>query len=299
MRAVLALGLWACGKDKDAPGDGTPATGETGTPQVETGDSGTPPPTCDDLRRARLPTIAPAPVRSGAGTGGCDGGADVLEGTLTDLAGGPLAGIDIKFCNDQGCRIEETAADGSYCYADVVPADYAFVPVPPEGSGLAHALTTFVMAPGQVRTVDAVVPPLEPSVTIPATAAEFEAGAGFYVTIGAGEITPPDPFTPDNECLAGVQVPSAAWPVLEGLPGTPVAVWYVDPFDFDAPGGLPFRIEDQWASAEGKAYDLWVGSYGDFGWLEVGTLTASGGWLTPDAGVALPLLSTFVLVDAG
>ena len=60
-------------------------------------------------------------------------------------------------------------------------------------------------------------------------------------------------------------------------------------------GGLPVRFRNLWSLSDGATYEVWVGSYKDSAWLNAGSVTVSGEYVSGDA--MLPLLSTIVLVD--
>ncbi len=236
-------------------------------------------------------TDADGATDTGEGEGG--GGATTpqsLTVTLTDPAGAPRAGVSIKFCNLAGCRYGDTTAEGIASFSNVELVPYSLEPVPPADSGLATPYIPITFAPDETKVLTIVMPPLDASMPL-AAPTELEVD-GLLVTVGADDLVPNDAFSEPATELAGVQVDAAAWPPI-GLPGTVLAVWYLEPFDYGAPAGLPTRFDNTFGLADGETAHVWVGSYSAFDWIDGGVVTAEGAYLT---GASLPLLSTVVLV---
>ncbi len=239
-------------------------------------------------------TDSTTPTDSETDTGGDPTGGtttpQALSVTLRDPAGAGMGGINVNFCNAAGCRSGPTAADGSISFDNVELVPYALEPIAAEGSGLATPLVPLTFAADEVKAFDLVVPPLGPASPLGSTSEEeFQ---GLFVTVGAAGIQEPAFHEPATE-IAGVLADPAAWPPIN-LPGTVLAVWYLAPFNYAAPAGLPTRITNSYGLADGATAHVYVGSYDDFAWLDGGTVTAGGGFLT---GASLPLLSTVVLIQ--
>ncbi len=217
-----------------------------------------------------------------------------LSGTVLDDARAPLVGWNVKFCNSIGCRIDESDANGAFEYLDVVILPYSLEPVPPEGSGFATMNFPYTFDPNEEKVVTLVQQPLGPLATLTAAAAEIEMGAGLWVTIGSGDLEPPALYDPATTA-GGVSVPQADWPTIDDVTGTVLAVWYLHPYNYAAPNGLPVRIAGDLGLAEGAMVDLLVGSYSDFAWLEAGSLTVIGGELVGSA--ELPVVTTTIAVQ--
>ncbi len=99
-------------------------------------------------------------------------------------------------------------------------------------------------------------------------------------------------FTPAATELTSARVPLAIGMPVDGAASV-AAMWYVGPFDHHAPNGLPLRF-DGVADVPDGTYRVWVGSYADSVWIDVGAATITNG---ATAGtVSLPLLSTVALV---
>jgi hypothetical protein len=101
--------------------------------------------------------------------------------------------------------------------------------------------------------------------------------------------------------VGGVRATFESIPI-DGISGTVLGVWFVDPFDFlsvDA-AGLPVRFVDEWSLPVGTELDVYVGSYGDSAWLSAGTATVGmpdGGGVVSIEGAALPLIGSVLLVQ--
>jgi hypothetical protein len=218
-----------------------------------------------------------------------------LHATLKDENGTPLVGWNVKFCNSIGCRYATSDVSGVFGYDNVALASYSLEPVAPEGAGYATMNLPMTFDENEVKTLDLVALKLEDTTLIPPSPTEIELGTGLWVTIGAGDLEPPDAFHPAASTAGGVRVPEADWPPIDDVTGTVLAVWYTHPFDYDAEMGLPVRISETLGLGEGEQVRLLIGSYSDFAWLDAGTLTVTGGELVGTT--ELPLLSTILAVQ--
>jgi hypothetical protein len=216
-----------------------------------------------------------------------------LSGTILS-PGGPLADVDLRLCRGTNCRNEVTDAGGAYTYADVAVDWYSFEVVRPEGTAYATAFAPLEFRSGEARTLDVVLLAHDAPSPLGPTATEHETGDGLYLTLGEPDLTPPL-LAPRATEVSGVFVPEGQRVPTDGVTGTVLGMWYVDPFDHTATGAdIPVRIEDRWALADGTELEVYVGDYLSSAWLSAGTATASGGQLT---GAALPVLSTVILVQ--
>jgi hypothetical protein len=153
-----------------------------------------------------------------------------------------------------------------------------------------------VLNPTDGETIDVTFTMLELDAAVPnpATAAEIELVDGFYLTVGQDTV---ELLFGDVSMLSGVAVPPDAFPTRnDGLPGAPIAMWYLDPFDAESEGGMPVRIRNDFGLAEGTVVEVWSAVYDDYAWHLAGTLTVTGADLVGDA--KLPVLSATVLVEA-
>jgi hypothetical protein len=255
-------------------GDSSPGdkSGDTGTgPVTESGGSG-------------ADTDTTVPTYTG-----------VLDGTLT-AAGAPVADTPLRLCRGTLCRNTNSAADGTYEYDAVPPVWHSFEAVPGPESGFATPFVPLLFTEGQHRTVDLHLLPYDDVSPLGVDPQELPAGRGLYITAGLGDLEPPL-FEADATEISGVRVDDPGDQVpLDGISGTLLAMWYVDPFDHTAvlPGGLPIRIDDEWGLADGATLEVYVGNYEQSAWLDAGTVTAYGGSLT---GASLPNIATVILVQ--
>jgi hypothetical protein len=267
----LTVGLWLAGCTSTTTGDDdAPEDTDTDTPGSDTSTVDT-----DTEETGGLP--------------------QALTATLESDVGAPLPGWSIKFCNLVGCRVTNSDAYGAFSYDNVTLDPHSLEPVPPEGSGYATMNLPLTFEADEVKDLALTAVKLQDTTLIPAVAAEIELGTDLFVTIGAGDLDPPDAFHPAASTAGGVRVPEAAWPPIDDVTGTVLAVWHTHPFDYHAEAGLPVRIAGDLGLTEGATVHLLVGSYSDFAWVDAGTLTVTGGELTGTA--RLPLLSTILAVQ--
>jgi hypothetical protein len=215
-----------------------------------------------------------------------------LSGVATLDGGAPAADLAVKLCRGLACRNGGTDGAGAYEYTDVHVDWHSFEIVPPEG--YATVLAPLVFGDQETRTVDVLVPELDPATALVGAAAEIEAGEGLLVTVGSADLEPPLFEDPATE-VAGVRVPESGRVPVDGA-ATVIDMWYLYPFNHTATqGGLPVRFENLWALEEGTTLEVWVGSYDESAWLMAGTVTVNGAMLEGNA--LLPITSTVALVQ--
>ncbi len=216
-----------------------------------------------------------------------------LEGVVLDGAGTPLSGSELRLCRGPACRNGETDEAGSFLFEEVHVDWHAFEIKPPTGMDqLATAFAPLVFATDEIRTLAVVLPTLDAASPLPASPTELEVGAGLFLTLDETTLEPPL-FVEAATEVSGIQVEGADQLPVD-LEGTVLGMWYLEPFDHEAPDGVPVRVANQWDLAEGVSAQVWVGSYGTSVWLEAGSLEVSGASLEGDA--FLPLCSTVVLL---
>lgn len=238
---------------------------------------------------------------SPAGT--CPGSGTALIGRLVDVDGKPLGkgGFRVQYCRDV-CLVADCFDGNAWSFSNLEPGDGSFDIVPLcDEERFAPVFAPLVVDDGMIREVEVVVPRLGPATPLPAASTEIEVVKGLFLTVADGQIAPPSPLDPAPTEVAGVD--ASAYPVpIEGLvAGEVVAVYYLDPFDYEADPEIAVRLDNAWSLADGEA-ELWVGNYAAFlgdaddaPWEKVGTLTVDGdGKLATTAG--LPRLSTLVVI---
>lgn len=260
---VLFLSLMACSSSPPETGSTEPtdtATTPTGGPTGPTG------PDCD--------------------------GSEQASGTAVDRAGAPIADADIRFCQGPICAPATTDDAGHWCIGEAPAGWHALEIRPPEGSGLAIGHVPVQYAGGETREFTFVLPPLELAQTPPSTPAELEVAPGIFATVGAGQLEPPL-FVDPSDTVSGARLDPTEFPAID-LPGEPVAVWFLDPFDHHADPGLPVRFANDLGLADATELEVWIGSYEAQAWVPAGSVTASGAWLEGDA--TLPVFATVALI---
>jgi len=219
-----------------------------------------------------------------------DGPQGSIGGVIRDVSGAPMAAIEVALCAEM-CLTTHTGVDGSFLVDPLPAVPHAFHLRVTQATGFASPMVPVTIAEGVHRVLDAVVPPMPAGVPLGSEPQEVQPAPGLHVTVAAGaaEVTFGDPITE----LAALALPPEQWPPIEGVSGTPLAVYYLAPYDADADPPLSFRVDDAWSLAEGAEVRAFVAGYGEQRWVEAGVLEASssgleGGWL--------PMLTTLVLL---
>jgi hypothetical protein len=138
------------------------------------------------MRRASLAifvlTLAAIPVfADGPETG-------VVTGTVTEPGGAPLPGIDVKLVGERGEKLTQTADDGTFRFALLVPGSYT---VKVEIEGLGRSEQTVQVTAGE-RSDVVLALKLETAETIVATA---------ELRSSTGSTSPPAPPSPPRSAL--------------------------------------------------------------------------------------------------
>ncbi|TNE86369.1 MAG: carboxypeptidase regulatory-like domain-containing protein [Deltaproteobacteria bacterium] len=216
-----------------------------------------------------------------------------LSGVIRDASGNPLEDAEIGLCKSV-CRSLCTDANGAFSYTFVPDDTYSFHVAPPHGADDLVELVWPLTFSGTATTQDVTLPALPAMTTLPSTPTEVEVATGLFVTVGQGDLGVI--FEPDPTDIGAAAMTSAQFP----LPaGTFVAGWYMEPYDARADAGLPLRFATPNGVTAGTTLHAYMSSYDDFGWLDLGTFTESGGFLTADNTTAgkITVLGTLVLVD--
>jgi hypothetical protein len=269
----LAVGLIACsGTAKDTT-DTSLTAADTDTDTDADADTDTDTDTDTDVDTEPPDPCVGAPV-----TGS-------LSGTVLDANGSPVADTIINACSSFGCIPGDVdPADGTYSF-DAVPACPHSIDVfPPHEDGWATPLTPLMFDDGEHTELNMVLVKSSAPVTTPATAAEVEVTPGLFLTVGLDTV---ELLFGDVSEISGVEVDSMYWPtVIEGLPGTPIAMWYLDPFDAESEVGMPIRFSNSWGLEDGTTYDVYNAVYDEFAWVYSGEVTVSGDELSGDASIS-------------
>jgi len=216
-----------------------------------------------------------------------------LSGVITDEAGSPVDGANIRFCRGAQCRYFTTESDGVYFFADTAVAPQSFEVVPPPTSGLTTAFAPLNFASNEQRVVDVSVPAEGTSVTLPAAMTELDFG-DLHITMGADDLEAPL-FVDEATEASVTRVPMEDWLPVDDLTGTVVAMWYLMPFDHHSNAGMDLRMDLGSLGLSGDTYRVYLGSYEESAWKDLGTVTDGGGGLYE--GVSLPLISTVIVVE--
>lgn len=233
-------------------------------------------------------------------TGG-DTGSDVPRGTLsghvTDVDGHPVVGAMVNFCHGT-CATSRTDASGVYTLQDVRAwvGSFYVKPDTAHADGLISAIVPLTVTADTMRTVDVTMFRAATTPALPATAADVAVTSTLTLHLGADTLAPA-PFEELPSTLAGVDVPLDKLLPIEGIDGTVVAAFYVNPFEATAANGVPVRTTDAFGVAPGDSVDVYASSDSlEYRWIPCGSLM-SGDFVAGLSGDAtVPILSTIVLV---
>ena len=265
-------------------------------PDPITGDSGTTTP----LTGSATGTSTGTATGTGTGTGGIERTA-TFSGELQMCGGGAVpAGVDIRFCDIQGCKNHETVAgNAAYSWDGAIVGWSSFEAVGPAGSGLATAFVPLELGSNEVRSEDITLCPHDPATPLTGALTEMELGEGLYITLSTSAIVEPAFFDPATEA-AGIRLDAADYVPTDAITGTVVEQWFIDPFNHKTTStGIEVRFDGGTLGLTAATYRAHVGSYDDFTWLDFGTFSDADadGWYTSDSGPGLPLLGTIILVE--
>ncbi|MFT4626497.1 MAG: hypothetical protein ACI8PZ_005174 [Myxococcota bacterium] len=167
--------------------------------------------------------------------------------------------------------------------------------VPAEPGGLAVAFIPFTLVDG-ANTQDVKLFDMGDGHMLTADRQSIEVATGLTLDVSLDDIEPPL-FIDPVDWIDAIQVPVADMPPIE-LNGTVLDLWYMGPFDFHSPGGVPVSIANTYGvDATLGTVELWVGSYESSAWEFVGTASDDGGGNLVFSG-DLGLISTIVLIDS-
>ena len=216
-----------------------------------------------------------------------------VSGVVTDGSGAPLADAQIRFCRLELCLNGNTDSAGSFSFDNVQAFPHSFEVIGPAGAGLATGFTVVTLEADTPKNLDMALLPLGAASPLGGSPTWHEIGDGLQVELATGDLITP-PFLPDATEVAGVRVPSTAYPTIDGLENV-IALWYVSPFDYEGPAaGIPATIDNDFGLPEGGTYEVYVGDYATSSWLPAGTVTNTGGVLS---GASLPLMSAVALTE--
>lgn len=274
--AVVAGGLLVGCGGGEAPADKTGAAADTGP------DSATPEPDGDT---GRADGLAP--------------GEGAFGGTVVDDEGAPLEGILVNLCAES-CYAQRTDAAGAWQHQ--LPADRYSLELlegDPSAPTRGWPLAPVVVEAGVVRT-------LETPVRMPLLTHHEELRTAGWVKVGDGldlhadpaTWTPPELADPEaRPWVAGVRVDVATaglpW---DGIAGTPVALWYLNPLDSRPTGDWPVRLSGDVGLAAGETARLFAADYGAREWVPFATVTVDDEGALRTTNDPLPVLGPVVLV---
>jgi len=212
-----------------------------------------------------------------------------VEGVVRDPRGGGLEGVLVAMCAD-ACIQVSTDAAGAFVIDRLSAVPHVLHVHRAGHAATAQPMVPFEVFPDEVRELDVVLPPMPSPTAIGDPPAEVEVAPGLFVTLDRADVT--GPFGDAVAGVAGVEVHAAAWPPLEGIDGTVLAVYYLAPYDAEIEPAAAFRVQDRWTLPADAEVEAWVAGYSELAWLSAGTLVDRGAELD---GGELPMLTTLVL----
>ena len=198
------------------------------------------------------------------------------------------------------CLPGNTDADGDFAYDGITAAPTVHsYDIFPFDDTYAKVFLPMSVEEGTTRELDITVPKQNSWVSLPSgSAGDVELGDGLTITANSDDLT--GAFGVDFTQGRAVQVDSSIWPDFDELTGTPVALWYLEPYDSYTTSGdaIPFKIAA--ASLPGSGpYQAWTWHYSvedaHTEWESAGTVTVDGDWATSDSGIHV--LGTLVLTE--
>ncbi len=224
-------------------------------------------------------------------------GTAMISGKVVDAQGAAVGRqeISVRACRGDVCiSAQKQDCEGNYGIYNLDAGVWSFELVPKvDDPYYATVLSAFPTDSSSARAIDVTVPVFTNVQTLTETAAEYEVAPGLFLTVASTDLKKPSPLDPDPTDLAGVDATDIL-PPTEGIEGTIVASWYLDPFDYESETPLPIRLTNTWGYADGEA-ELWIVRY-TVGVEKVGDLIDDGnGALTVSEG--LDILTTLMVVE--
>jgi hypothetical protein len=209
-----------------------------------------------------------------------------LGGTVTDLGGTPLTGVNVNMCKEDGCRTKPTDATGAFLYplAPGLPCGtYAFYAVPKHDSGLATMYTIFTLEPGDT-TRDVALADLGTGATLSSSREWLDLDGGLSLEVASTDLSMG--FGDFGDTVVASVVPPEIQSAFEPG-GAVVAWWYLATFEASADPGMGIRVRADAIGSfiPGDTVEVWNADLTTHPvWLDEGTLTlGDDGYFTGDA----------------
>lgn len=222
--------------------------------------------------------------------------AATISGTIKNAEGTAITeGVNLQFCvGDTSCFVPTESEGGNFTIqvpeGGIALGSIKIISTPDSG----YPKFFFPLTPAEgENTVDIVVPDKGTAVDLPEAAADLDIGAGIVITAGQGDIVPSGPGT-EATTASAIDATEVA-PALEGIDGEVLAVWYLEPFHYEA--DVPFTIANDWELTTGGAV-LYNGDSIDSTWSSMGEVTVSEDGMTLSVDENMGEMSTLVLVRA-
>ena len=199
----------------------------------------------------------------------------VMKGNVEDADGNPRQS-PMQLCDARGCRFANPDGSGNFEFQGTFQPGPYLMYTAAEGLEAATNFTVIVPDPETVSevTTKIVVYDVEEWGTIGASSATYPAGTGLTINAGEDNITL---FDSRDKRVGGVRVDIDDIPELSI--GTPVAGWYIRPFEGEVKSGqtMEFDITADWTGAgDGTKWEVFLGWYT---WESLGVHTVSDGMI--------------------
>jgi hypothetical protein len=196
----------------------------------------------------------------------------VMKGTVVDVDGNPRTS-GMQLCNSVGCRFATPCPDGTYVFqGGFEPGPFLYYTA---SAGLETATNYTITIPDVVEMDNnIVVHDVSAWADIGEASSPAAMGDGLTLTIGTDRV---QLFDTRDLRLGGARVDLGKVPPLDI--GTPVAAWYLRPFEAEIRAGqtVPFEIVADWTGAEeSTSWQVYVGWYE---WESAGVFQVTGGKL--------------------
>lgn len=220
-----------------------------------------------------------------------------VRGTVQYADGTPAAGLQVRLCY-YSCKTFDSDASGGFEYLDVEAATHTLQAVRLGDTDWAIPNALVTLGQGDDRTLDTAFTVVEYATKTDLSGQATIAGDGIDIDADASGYVPgvysPDP---DNTWVATVEIePALAGLPPDGMPGTPVAMWYLGNFDAEIDPPWGFTTSSTYGLAAGTTVDVYTLDNIGKEWLAGGTATVGADGITTDAGAGLPRLTTLILV---
>jgi hypothetical protein len=224
-----------------------------------------------------------------------------ISGRVVFSDGSPAENVQMRLCYEV-CLDTRADSSGNWSFNGVGNVDHTLqaVVLGDTSYAIPHAITSLRDDESRALTTDVIVPKFAAKTELTTGSPTTVEGDGIIIEAMQGSIEQGS-YTPDRDqfYVASVEMPATdAGIPWDGVPGTPVAVWFLGNFDSTVEPSFPFRTTSTYGLEVGTVVQVWSSSNEDHGWVSGGSATVTADGIVSDPGSGIRKLNTLVLTIA-